>query len=64
MLETAFCRDRRDTVDLMEKFLLSLGVAHTVKVLSFKKALLKTSVTLVFPSPIYGWGISRIFRKC
>ena len=64
ILVAAFYSDLRCTDDLWVKSLLSFGFALTVNALSLMKGLLKTSLTLVFPRPIDGWGISNMFRKC
>jgi hypothetical protein len=50
----AAVRDQSDTVELLVKSLLSFDVALTVKVRSFMKGLLNTSVTFVFTISIVG----------
>jgi hypothetical protein len=50
----AAVRDRSDTVELFVKFLLYFYTSLTVKVRSFMKGLLNTSVTFVFTISIVG----------
>jgi len=50
----AAVRDRSYIVELLVKSLLSFDVALTVKVRSFMKGLLNTSVTFVFTISIVG----------
>jgi hypothetical protein len=54
MQVVAAVRDFRDTVVLLVKSLLSFVEALIVKVRSFMKGLLNTSLTLVFPISIDG----------
>ena len=60
----AAVRDRSYIVELLVKSLLSFDVALTVKVRSFMKGLLNTSVTFVFTISIVGWGKRTMLRKC